>query len=139
MPSRATRDPLEPGDILADLRKFNRRRAIIEEEELRRQVARDNALRQRDPAEWKRREQSRLTRNRDAAAINRRLRSERLQPIELEPSLSQRVKKLQQLEARNHAESATRKAPTSRRPRQSQKKPPWHRVRRRAPRRTRHA
>jgi len=42
------------------------------------------------------------------AAINRRLRAEGLQPVELEPSLAQRVKKLQQLEARNTAESARR-------------------------------
>jgi hypothetical protein len=36
MPSRTTPDPLKPRDILADLREFDRRRDIIEEEHLRR-------------------------------------------------------------------------------------------------------
>jgi hypothetical protein len=39
----------------------------------------------------------------------RRLRDEGLKPMELAPSLEQRVKKLRQLEARTRAESAKRK------------------------------
>jgi hypothetical protein len=108
MPSRTTPDPLKPRDILADLREFDRRRDIIEEH-LRRRIARDGTLRRRDPTEWKDREKGRLARNRETAAINRRLRAEGLRPIELEPSFERRVKKLQQLEAPNRARTATRK------------------------------
>jgi hypothetical protein len=108
MPSRTTPDPLKPRDILADLREFDRRRDIIEEEHLRRQIARDGALRRNDPTEWKDGEKG-LARNCETAAINRRLRADGLRPIELEPSFERRVKKLQQLEAPNRARTATRK------------------------------
>jgi hypothetical protein len=87
-----------------------RRWDIVEEEQLRRRVARDTALRRDDPTQWRAREQERRARNQETSALNRRLRAEGLPPMELEPSLEQRVKKLQQLEARTGAESATRKA-----------------------------
>jgi hypothetical protein len=109
MRTRKTADPRhKSGDILTAIREFDRRQSIIDEEHLRRLIARDGALQRDDPAEWEKREKSRLARNRETAAINRRLRAEKLRPIELEPSFEQRVKKLQQLEARNRAGTATR-------------------------------
>ena len=110
MRTRRTADPLcKSRDFLAATREFDRRRDIIAEEHLRRHIARDSALRRDDPAEWERREKSRLARNLETAAINRRLRSEGLRPIDLEPPLAQRVKELKQLEARNRARTATSK------------------------------
>jgi hypothetical protein len=85
---------------------FGRRWEILEEHSLRRQVARDEALRNENPALWRQLEISRRARNRETAALNRRLRADGLRPVELELSLAQRVKKLRQLEARNKAESA---------------------------------
>jgi hypothetical protein len=81
---------------------------ILQEEFLRRDVARDEALRKENPALWRRLESGRRARNRETAALNRRLRAEGLRPIEPQLSMSQRVKKLQRLEASNKAKSAKR-------------------------------
>lgn len=77
---------------------------------MRLQVAREAELKKENPALWRKIEQARLQRNRKTESINKRLRAERLRPMELEPSLDQRVKKLKQLEARAFARSATKKA-----------------------------
>jgi hypothetical protein len=87
---------------------MSRRMEILEEEFLRRDVTRDEALRKEDPSLWRQLENGRLARNRETAALNRRLRAEGLQPIEPQLSLAQRVKKLQRLEALNKAKSAKR-------------------------------
>ena len=86
-----------------------RRWEILEEERLRSRVAEDTALQRENPARWREIEKVRRVRNRETSALNRRLRAEGLRPMELEPSLEQRVKKLQQLEARTRAISATRR------------------------------
>ena len=85
-----------------------RRWDIVEEERMRRRVADDTALRRENPARWREQlQQTRRAQNRETSALNRRLRAEGLRPMELEPTLEQRVKKLQQLEARNRGGSAT--------------------------------
>jgi hypothetical protein len=81
---------------------------IIEKEHLRRDVARESAFREKHPRLWCELEKARKGRNRETAALNRRLRAEGLRPVRLEPSLEQRVKKLQQLDARESARTATR-------------------------------
>ena len=84
-----------------------RRIQILEEEHLRREVARASALREQHPSVWRELEKTRRIRNRETAALNRRLRAEGLRLVKLEPSLEQRVKKLQQLDARESARTAT--------------------------------
>ena len=81
--------------------------AIIEEEHLRRDVAQETAFREKYPRSWADLDKARKSRNRETAALNRRLRAEGLRPVRLEPSLEQRVKKLQQLDARESARTAT--------------------------------
>jgi hypothetical protein len=93
---------------LSQLDEMSRRMEILEEEFLRRDVARDEALRQENPSLWRHMESGRRARNRETAALNRRLRAEGLRPIEPQLSLAQRVKKLQRLEALNKAKSAKR-------------------------------
>jgi hypothetical protein len=100
----------DPGRASAAIDESGRRIEIIEEEYLRLQVAREAELKKENPALWRKIEQARLQRNRKTESINKRLRAERLRPMELEPSLDQRVKKLKQLEARAFARSATKKA-----------------------------
>jgi hypothetical protein len=90
-----------------------RRWDIVEEERLRRRVADDTALRRDNPVRWRELERIRRTQNRETSALNRRLRAEGLGPMELAPTLEQRVKKLQQLEVRNRAGSATLKSRSS--------------------------
>jgi hypothetical protein len=87
---------------------FARQFEIIEEERLRRQVARQSLLRQENPILWRKLEMDRRARNREKAVLNRRLRAEGLHPVELEPSLAQRMKKLQQIDARESTRTATR-------------------------------
>jgi hypothetical protein len=94
----------------SQLDEISRRMEILEEEFLRRDVARAEALRKDNPAAWRQIESCRRARNRETAALNRRLRAEGLRPVALELSLARRVKKLQQIAARNHAKSAKRKA-----------------------------
>ena len=90
------------------LREFERRREILEEHFLRRQVVRDEGLRRENPTLWRQLETGRRARNREMAALNRQLRAEGLPLVEPELSHAQLLKKLEQLEARNKAESATR-------------------------------
>jgi hypothetical protein len=95
------------GAISTLMSDSKRRIQIIEEEHLRRDIARHSALREKHPDLWGELEKVRKSRNRETAALNRRLRAEGLRPVRLEPSLEQRVKKLQQLEARESARTAT--------------------------------
>jgi hypothetical protein len=73
--------------ILARLSDSDRRLEIIEEEHLRRDVARESEFREKYPRSWDELEKARKSRNRETAALNRRLRAERLRPVRLEPSL----------------------------------------------------
>lgn len=86
--------------------EFARRWEILEENRLRDQVARDEAFSKRNPELWRQMEVDRRARNRKTTILNKRLRAEGLRPVTLDLSLAQRVKKLQQLEARNHAQSS---------------------------------
>src|SRR5262245_16584700 len=99
---------------VADLKKFTadwrRRDQILEEDYLRHRVERHAALRDKDPILWRSLEQARLKRNRERSVLNRRLRAEGLQPLELEASFDQDVKKLQRLERQERAGTARRKA-----------------------------
>lgn len=79
---------------------------IIQEDLLRRRIANDETFRKEHPSLWKQREADRVARNREVAALNRRLRSAGLRPVDPEPSLAQRVKKLRRLESTNRAETA---------------------------------
>jgi hypothetical protein len=109
MPALSRRRTLQPETpAVRAFREFERRREILEGYFLRRQVAYDETLRKGNPTLWRQLETGRRARNREKAALNRRLRAEGLRPVELELSSAQRVKKLQQLEARNKAESAKR-------------------------------
>ena len=106
MPSKLRKDQPTLTDIELRWR-------IIAEDRLQRQIARDEALQRADPALRRRNEAARVARNRDQKAVNARLRAAGLQPIAPEPSLKQRLKELQQLEARNRAEIAMRQPRTT--------------------------
>src|SRR5687768_17139003 len=80
---------------------------IIDEERLRGEIARDEILRRKHPGEWRRRERERVAENRAAADLNRRLRAAGLKPQPMRLSLTQKMKKLQHLEAANRAETET--------------------------------
>ena len=80
---------------------------IIEEYRLRKEVARQEELRRNNPDVWRWQEDIRIAGNRADAALNRELREAGCQPVAPSPSLNQKVKKLQQLEARNRAAIAT--------------------------------
>ena len=88
--------------------EFSLRHAIVEEHHLRAEIARDKAMQSDEPARWRLKEAQRLARNREQSELNRHLRAAGCRPIEPELSLGQELKKLQQLEARNRAEIATR-------------------------------
>jgi hypothetical protein len=85
------------------------RTRIIEEHYLRQAIAREQALRRDHPDLWRRAEAGRITRNQEQAELNRRLRAAGCHPVATELSLKQKMKKLQQLEARNRAETASMK------------------------------
>jgi hypothetical protein len=86
---------------------MDRRARIIEEHFLRREVAREEALRRDDPDGWRRMETWRVARNREQAELNRKLRAAGCRPVSSELSLKQKMKKLEQLETRNRAETET--------------------------------
>jgi len=100
--------PQKRSSPLSQLDEMSRRMEILEEEFLRRDLTRDEALRKQNPSLWRQMESQRRARNRETAVLNRRLRAEGLRPIEPQLSLEQRVKKLQRLEASNKAKSAKR-------------------------------
>ena len=85
------------------------RTRIIEAHYLRQAIAREQALRAEHPDLWRRAEDARMARNKAQAGLNRALRAAGCKPVETELSLKQKMKKLQQLSARNRAETAMRK------------------------------
>ena len=89
--------------------RLDLRDRIIEEHYLRQPIAREEALRRDRPDLWRHAEAGRMARNREQAELNRRLRSVGCRPVATELSLKQKLKKLQQLEARNRAETASAK------------------------------
>ena len=97
------------GKTAASLDAAERRSRIIEEHRLRQEVARDEELRKQNPDYWRRMEAVRIAHNRANAELNRRLRAARCQGVAMWPTLDQKMKKLQHLEARNRAEIATQK------------------------------
>ena len=83
------------------------RKRIIEEHYLRQAIAREEAFRRENPDLWSRADAARLTRNRSQTELNQKLRAAGCTPVAMELSLKQKMKKLQQLEARNRAETAS--------------------------------
>ena len=92
-------------DLKRLFEEMDRRRSLIEEHFLRREVVREEALRRDDPDSWRQRESGRLARNREQAELNRKLRAAGCRPVSSELSLELKMKKLQQLESRNRAET----------------------------------
>jgi hypothetical protein len=88
------------------LDKLTLRSRIIEVHYLHQAIAREEALRTEHPDLWRRAEEARIARNKAQAGLNRSLRAAGCKPVETELSLRQKMKKLQQLEARNRADIA---------------------------------
>jgi hypothetical protein len=107
--ARTTDVPRTHSKALTALARSELRARIIEEHYLRQAIAREEALRREHPDLWRRSEAGRVTRNREQSELNRRLRAAGCRPVETELSLKQKMKKLQQMEARNRAETASRK------------------------------
>jgi len=82
------------------------RTRIIDEHYLRREISREAALRRDQPDLWRRLEAERTEGNRANSVLNRKLRAAGCEPVESELSLTQKMKKLRLLEARNRAETA---------------------------------
>jgi hypothetical protein len=80
---------------------------IIEEDHLQQSIARDEVLRNEHPDLWQRADAARLARNKAQDELNRKLRAAGCKPVMIEPSLKQKMKKLQQLQAQNRAETAS--------------------------------
>jgi hypothetical protein len=92
--------------VNAMLAKIDLRTRIIEEHHLQQSIARDDAFRKEHPDLWQRADEARIARNKAQGELNRKLRAAGCKPVLLEPSLRQRVRKLQQLQAQNRAEIA---------------------------------
>ena len=105
MARRATRSP-ESSPVKATLDKSMLRTRIIEAHYLQQAIARERALRAEHPDLWRRAEDSRIARNKTQAGLNRSLRAAGCKPVDTEPSLKQKIKILQQLQAQNRAEIA---------------------------------
>ena len=101
------------------------RSRIIEEHQLRMVVARDEEARRESPEYWRWKENIRLQGDRADVELNRKLREAGCRPVRRSLTLAAKVKKLQQLEARNRAEIATLRADG----RDSRRKPARHTVR----------
>ena len=93
-------------DFGSKLAALDLRMQIIDEHHLRRKVTRLEAIRRENPEQWRRLERYRLDKNREKSGLNRRLKAAGCAPVDLEPSLKRKLRKLQQLEARNRAETA---------------------------------
>jgi|SRR5687768_16259149 len=109
MAGRATRSSGSMS-VNAMLAKIDLRTRIIEEHHLQQSIARDDAFRKEHPDLWQRADEARIARNKAQGELNRKLRAAGCKPVMLEPSLRQRVRKLQQLQARNRAETAKLRA-----------------------------
>lgn len=99
----------KPLPVQEMLNKLDLRTRIIEAHYLQQSIAREAALRAEHPDLWRRAEDARIARNQTQAGLNRALRAAGCKPVETELSLKQKMKKLQQLEARNRADVATLK------------------------------
>ena len=93
-------------EVQAILDKSALRSRIIEEYHLQQSIARDEEFRREHPDLWQRADDARIARNKAQAALNRRLRAAGCRPVMIELSLKQKMKKLQQLQGRNRAETA---------------------------------
>ena len=105
MARHATRSPGSL-PVKAMLDKIDLRTRIIEEHHLQQSIAREDAFRKEHPDLWQRGNEARVARNRAQGELNRKLRAAGCKPVMLEPSLKQRMRKLQQLQAQNRAETA---------------------------------
>jgi hypothetical protein len=83
------------------------RSRIIEEHHLQQAIARDQEFRKEHPDLWHRADAARIARNRAQTPLNRKLRAAGCDPVSLELSLRQKMKKLQQLQAQNRAQIAS--------------------------------
>ena len=83
------------------------RKRIIEAHYLRQAIAREEAFRRENPDLWSRADAARVTRNQSQTELNRKLRAAGCAPVAMELSLKQKMKKLQRLEDRNRAETAS--------------------------------
>jgi hypothetical protein len=94
------------GKAVTGINELQLRTRIIDEHYLRREISREAALRRDQPDLWRRLEASRKESNRAKSELNRKLRAAGCEPVQGELSLTQKMKKLQQVEARNRAETA---------------------------------
>lgn len=85
------------------------RSRIIEAHYLQQAIVREQTLRAQHPDLWRRADDARIMRNKSQSGLNRMLRAAGCEPVKTELSLKQKIKKLQQLEARNRAEIASLK------------------------------
>ena len=99
-----------------EIAAFQLRASILDEERLQRQLTSDEEIQQSEPARWKSLEAARRARNREAAAMNRRLSSLDLAPVRPDLSLAQRRQELQRLQRRIVAEIAAFKAASAETP-----------------------
>jgi hypothetical protein len=79
---------------------------MLEEHHLQQTIAREEALRTEHPDLWRQVDVARIARNQQLAELNTKLRSAGCRPVTMEPSLRQKMRRLQQLQARNNAELA---------------------------------
>ena len=96
-------------DVQKMIDKSILRSRIIEVHYLQQAITREESLRAEHPDLWRRSEEARRARNKAQATLNRALRAAGCTPVETELSLKQKMQKLQQLKARNRAETATLK------------------------------
>ena len=97
-------------DVTPTLDRSALRARIIEEHHLQKAVAREDDLRSTRPELWRQVDAERIASNLALTELNRKLRSAGCRPVALEPSLQQKMKKLQRIQDLNRAElaSATR-------------------------------
>ena len=105
MARRATRSLGLPVEAMLD--KSTLRTRIIEEHHLQQSIARDEAFRKEHPDLWHRADEARVARNKAQGELNRKLRAAGCEPVMMELSLRQKMRKLQQLQAQNRAEIAS--------------------------------
>jgi len=96
--------------VKAVVDKMELRTRIIEEHHLQQSIARDEEFRKEHPDLWQRADEARVARNKSQDELNRKLRAAGCKPVMMELSLKQKMKKLQQLQARNRAETAKSRA-----------------------------
>ena len=103
---RRTAKSRSNSQVKATIDRSRLRTRIIEEFHLQQSIARDKAFRESHPDLWQRADAARVARNSAQAALNRKLRAAGCEPVLMEPSITQKIKKLRQLQAQNRAEIA---------------------------------